>query len=148
MKFPNCYRILYAEDNADSRDLVTMMCGLSNIEVVTSETVTEAWRLAQSEQFDLYLLDTRFPGEDGLELCRRLRSYAPHTPILIYSGNAYETDKKKGLAAGANDYLTKPFMGDLAETIRQSIEQTKKTMRQIETSNIKTSPRMTTQIAA
>ncbi len=126
MKFPNRYRVLYAEDNADSLDLVTMICDLSNIEVVTSETVAEAWRLAQSEQFDLYLLDSRFSDGDGLELCRRLRSFAPHTPILIYSGDAYEADKKNGLAAGANDYLTKPFMGNLTETIRQYIERTQK----------------------
>lgn len=148
MESTNRYRILYAEDNEDSRDLVTVICDLSNIEVVTSETVAEAWRLAQSEQFDLYLLDSRFSDGDGLELCRRLRSYALHTPILIYSGNAYETDKKKGLAAGANDYLTKPFVGDLAETIRQNIEQNKKTMREIETDKTQTLPRMTTLIAA
>jgi DNA-binding response OmpR family regulator len=143
MKSHNRYRILYAEDNADSLDLVTMICDLSNIEVIPSETVAEAWRVAQSEQFDLYLLDSRFSDGNGLELCRRLRSFAPHTPILIYSGNAYETDKKKGLEAGANDYLTKPFMGNLAETILQSIEQTKQSVRQADTSNIQTSPRMT-----
>ncbi len=124
MNFPNHYRILYAEDNQDSRELVSMMCRLSNIEVVTSETVAEAWEAAQLKHFDLYLLDLRFSDGDGLELCRRLRSLAPLTPILIYSGNAFEADKKNGLAAGANDYLTKPYMGDLAETIRHNIEQT------------------------
>lgn len=130
MKFHNRYSILYAEDNEDSRDLVSTLCELSGIEVVTTKTVAEAWQLAQSERFDLYLLDTRFPDGDGLDLCRRLRSFAPHTPILIYSGNAYEADKKKGLAAGANDYLTKPYMGDLAETIQQNIERTQKLVRQ------------------
>ena len=123
MNFPNRYRILYAEDNEDSRDLVTVMCELSGIKVVTTKTVAEAWQSAQSEQFDLYLLDSRFSDGDGLELCRRLRTFAPLTPILFYSGNAYEADKKNGLAAGANDYLTKPFMGDLTETIWQNIEQ-------------------------
>jgi DNA-binding response OmpR family regulator len=126
MNIPNRHRILYAEDDQDSRDLVVMMCRLSGIEVVTTETVAEAWQLARSKRFELYLLDTRFPDGDGLELCRRLRSFAPRIPILIYSGNAYEADKKKGLAAGANDYLTKPFMGNLAETIRQNIERTQR----------------------
>jgi DNA-binding response OmpR family regulator len=59
-----------------------------------------------------------------LELCRRLRAFAPLAPILFYSGNAYEADRQKGLAAGASDYLTKPYMADLAATIRQNIEQT------------------------
>ena len=128
MKFPNRHRVLYAEDNEDSCFMVSIMCELSGIEVVTSKTVGEAWRLAISEHFDLYLLDSRFPEGDGLELCRRLRAYAPHTPILIYSGNAYEADKKNGLAAGANGYLTKPYFGDLAIKILQTIEHPEKSL--------------------
>jgi DNA-binding response OmpR family regulator len=133
MNFPKHYRILYAEDNQDSRELVSMMCRLSDIEVVTSETVAEAWEMAQLKQFDLYLLDLRFSDGDGLELCRRLRLLAPHTPILIYSGNAFEADKINGFAAGASGYLTKPYLGDLTVTIRQHIEQTKSAARQTET---------------
>lgn len=125
MKFSNLrHRVLYAEDNEDSRDLVKIMCEMSGIEVVTAKTIAEAWRTAQNQHFDLYLLDSRFPDGDGLDLCRRLRSFAPFAPILFYSGNAYQADKKNGLAAGANGYLTKPYMGNLAETILQSIKQT------------------------
>lgn len=133
MKLPDRYRILYADDNEDSCALVNMMGKSSNIEVVTINTIAEAWQMAQSERFDLYLLDSKFPDGDGLELCRRLREHDSRTPILIYSGKAFETDKKNGLAAGANDYLTKPYLGDLCVTIRQNIEQTKKTARQPET---------------
>lgn len=135
MKNPEHYRVLYAEDNEDACFIVTIMLEFDDIEVITAKTVAKAWQLAQSEYFDLYLLDSRFPDGNGLDLCRNLREFAPHTPILIYSGNAYEADKQKGLAAGANDYLTKPYMGDLAVTIRQNIEQTKKTARQTETAN-------------
>jgi len=124
MKSLNRYRILYAEDNEDSRDLVSMMCELSDIKVITTKTVAEAWQTAQNQHFDLYLLDSRFPDGDGLDLCRRLRSFAPFAPILFYSGNAYQADKKNGLAAGANGYLTKPYMGNLAKTILQAIKQT------------------------
>lgn len=125
MKFSNLrHRVLYAEDNEDSRDLVSIMCGMSGIEVFTATTVAEAWQTAQTQAFDLYLLDSRFPDGDGLELCRRLRVFARNTPILFYSGDAYQADKKNGLAAGANDYLTKPYMGNLAETILQTIKQT------------------------
>lgn len=122
MNFFNRHRVLYVEDNEDSCLMVSMMCELSGIEVVTARTVAEAWRLALSEHFDLYLLDSHFPDGDGLELCRRLRSIFAHTPILIYSGKAFETDKKNGLAAGANDYLTKPYFADIALTIRENIE--------------------------
>lgn len=133
MKFSNRrHRVLYAEDDEDGRDLVRIMCEMSGIEVITAKTISEAWQTAQTGHFDLYLLDSRFPDGDGLELCRRLRVFAPHTPILIYSGNAYQADRQKGLEAGANDYLTKPYMADLAVTIRQNIEQTKITDRQTE----------------
>lgn len=135
MKISNRHRVLYAEDDKDNRALVRTMCELSGIEVVTTETIAEAWQLAQAEHFDLYLLESWFSDGDGLELCRRLREHAPRTPILIYSAYAYETDKKNGLAAGADDYLTKPYLADLTATIRQNIEQTKKRMRQPETIN-------------
>ena len=127
MNHTNRPRVLYAEDNEDSCIMVTVMCAFSEIDVVTANTVRDAWQIAQAEKFDLYLLDSRFPDGDGLELCRRLRDYAPHTAILIYSGNAYESDKTNGFAAGANGYLTKPYSEDLAATIRQTIEQTRKT---------------------
>lgn len=129
MKPPNHYRVLYAEDNEDSRRMVSLMCQFADIEVVTAQTVAEAWRAAQATRFDLYLLDLRFSDGDGLELCRRLRERAPRTPILIFSGCAFETDKEKGLAAGASAYLTKPYLGDLAVTIRQNIELAKKSSR-------------------
>ena len=136
MKFFNRHRVLYAEDNEDSCLMVSIMCEFSGIKVVTTKTVAEAWRLALLEHFDLYLLDSRFPDGDGFELCRRLHEYAPYTPILIYSDDALDTDKKNGLAAGANDYLTKPYLADLAVTIRQNIAQIKKSVRQTKTINM------------
>lgn len=120
----NHHRVLYAEDNQDSCLMVSTMCEFAGIEVISTATVAGAWQLAQTEYFDLYLLDSRFPDGDGLELCRRLREYAPQTPILIYSGNAFESDRKNGFDAGASDYLTKPYMADLTVTIKQNIEQT------------------------
>jgi DNA-binding response OmpR family regulator len=137
MKFLNPYRILFAEDDEDSLDLVSMICELSDIQIVKTRTVAEAWQLAHSHRFDLYLLDSRFPDGDGVELCRRLRSFDSQTPILIYSGNAYEADKKKGLAAGATEYLIKPYFGDLAETIRRHIDQSRAPVRRA-ISNIRT----------
>lgn len=122
----NQRRVLYAEDNEDACFMVTMLCDFAGIKVITSRTVAEAWQLAQMETFDLYLLDSRFPDGDGLDLCRRLREFAPHTPILMYSGDAYKTDKDQGMLAGADAYLTKPYLGNLPETILQTIENRKR----------------------
>lgn len=123
------FRVLYAETNDDACLMVTVTLKFMNIEVVIAKTIAEACRLAEAEKFDLYLLDNRFPDGDGFDLCRHLRKSSPQTPILFYSADAYETDKAKGFAAGANQYLTKPYFGDLAATVRQAIEHKKQIKR-------------------
>ena len=115
----NDLRVLYAEDNDDSSEMLCFLLALSKIRITAAKTIAEAHRLAQIEQFDLYLLDSQFPDGDGLDLCRQLRQQAPHTPIVFYSGNARETDKQKGLAAGADAYLVKPISDNIASTIYQ-----------------------------
>ena len=138
MKNPSHPSILYADDNQDSRDLVSMICQLADIEIVVAGTVEEALQISQSRKFDLFLLDSRFPDGSGLDLCRRLREYAPAAPILFLSGNAYEADVKNGLSAGADEYLIKPFTGNLAETIRRNIEQSRNARLEEKSETIKT----------
>lgn len=121
MKTHDYLRVLYADNNDDDCLMISIMLGFSDIKVTGANTVAETWRLAQIEKFDLYLLDSRFPDGDGLDLCRRLRQFAPHTPIVFYSGNAYKTDVQKGLAAGADAYLVKPNSDEIVSTIFQLI---------------------------
>ncbi|MDQ3809295.1 MAG: response regulator transcription factor, partial [Chloroflexota bacterium] len=64
---------------------------------------------AQQEQPDLYVLDVGMPGLSGVEVCKRLRELHVISPILILTGFGSEEDKVAGLAAGADDYQTKPF---------------------------------------
>ena len=115
-------RVLYADDNEDSCLMLSTLLGFSNIEVSLAHTAQEAFQLAQSKNFDAYLLESRLPDGDGFELCRKLRSIAPQKPIVFYSGNAFESDKQKGLAAGANEYLVKPESETIAPTIFQLIK--------------------------
>jgi len=113
-------RILYAEDDADTRELVTVILENQNCMVVATESHYEALRLARSEQFDLYLIDNWMPGISGVMLCEQLREFDQHTPVLFYSGAAYETDKQRALSSGAQGYLVKPVDGDelVAEVLR------------------------------
>jgi DNA-binding response OmpR family regulator len=90
---------------------------LSDIDVTPALSIKEAFQAAQNKHFDLYLLDNRFPDGSGFELCRRLRELDPQTPIIFYSGDAYESDRQRGLAAGANAYLLKPDVDTIAPTI-------------------------------
>jgi DNA-binding response OmpR family regulator len=119
MKSPDA-RILYTEDDADTRELVTLVLKLQNCQVIATGSHDEALRLAQAEHFDLYLLDNWIPGISGVRLCQLLREVDQHTPVLFYSGAAYENDKARALASGAQGYLVKPVDGDelAAEVLR------------------------------
>ncbi len=126
MNMPKHPRVLYVENNEDAFYMVKVLLGMSNIDVIVAKTLAEAWQFAKSEHFDLYMLDSRLPDGSGFDLCRDLRQFAPYTPILFYSASAFETDKQMGLNAGANAYLTKPYIHDLVETVLLSIKLSKK----------------------
>ena len=101
-------RILYAEDDADTRELVTIILKRQNCQVVATESHDEALRLARAENFDLYLIDNWLPGISGVRLCEQLREFDQSTPVLFYSAAAYETDIKRALSSGGQGYLVKP----------------------------------------
>lgn len=105
-------RILYCEDDPDSRDLFTFVFTRSGYEVVCAESGPKALQLAQREQFDLFLFDNWMPDLSGVELARHIREFDKRTPILFFSGAAHEADKGAALDAGAQGYLTKPLDTD------------------------------------
>jgi DNA-binding response OmpR family regulator len=111
-------RVLCVDENDDSRAMLITLLRLELLEAKAVRTAVQALSLIQTERFDLYLLDARLPGLDGFDLCRRVRKSDPHTPILFFSGAAYEADKRKGIEAGANAYLIKPDIYGLVATIR------------------------------
>jgi DNA-binding response OmpR family regulator len=67
-------------------------------------------RIARQGGFDLYILDNWLPDNSGVELCRAIREFDAHTPILFYSAAAYAKDIQEGLRAGAQAYLVKPII--------------------------------------
>src|SRR6185295_8944641 len=101
-------RVLCVDDDEDSRVMLVTLLKHAFIEAKAVGTAAQALSLLQAEHFDLYMLDGWLPDIDGFELCRRLRTFDSHTPILFFSGAAYEADKKKGFEAGADDYVVKP----------------------------------------
>jgi two-component system response regulator RegX3 len=112
-------RILYVEDHEDTCEMMKFVLEMSNYEVALARTVADGSYLAQSEHFDLYLLDTRLPDGSGFEICQQICEMAGHGPVIFISGDAYEADKLKGLTAGAVAYLTKPIeLEDLEVTIK------------------------------
>ena len=114
-------RVLCVDDDEDSRVMLITLLRLALIEAKAVGTAAQALSLMQRERFDLYLLDGWLPGLDGFELCRQMRAFDQHTPILFFSGAAYEADKKRGIEAGANAYLVKPDVDGLVRSIRQLV---------------------------
>jgi CheY-like chemotaxis protein len=105
-------QILYTEDDADTRELVSYVLAGSNYKVMVAENNDTALLLARSNHFDLYMIDNWMPGGSGVELCRKLREFDSYTPILFYSGAAYDKDKQEAFASGAQGYLIKPVDND------------------------------------
>jgi DNA-binding response OmpR family regulator len=114
-------RVLCVEDDEDSRVMLITLLRHALIEAQAVGTAVQAISTIQTERFDLYLLDSRLPDVDGFDLCRRIRDFDADTPILFFSGAAYEADKKRGLEAGANAYVIKPDFDDLLGTINQFV---------------------------
>jgi len=122
----NCEaRVLYVDDDEDSREMLCLLLRSSRIEVEAVSTAAQALSSIQTEHFDLYLLDAWLPDLDGFELCNRIRRLLPHAPILFFSGTAYETDKQRAIEVGANAFITKPDLGGLLESITQFIPRSK-----------------------
>lgn len=114
--------VLYVEDDADTRELVSLILKMESYQVVVAENCEEALLLARVTRFDVYILDNWMPGGSGVELCQRLREFDATTPVIFYSGAAYDSDKLEAFASGAQAYLTKPVDNDtLIVTIAQVI---------------------------
>ena len=76
-------RILFVENDEDAWELVTLQ--LPGYKVVSARDFTEGLRLAKQGYFDFYILDNWLPDGTGVELCRRIREFDPHTPIVFFS---------------------------------------------------------------
>jgi two-component system phosphate regulon response regulator PhoB len=119
-------QILYTEDHADTRELVAFVLTGCNCEVTLADSDVKALDLARTKQFDLYLIDNWIAGGSGIELCKKLREFDPITPVLFYSGAAYDSDKQEAFASGAQEYLIKPVDNDeLVEAVFRLISKAK-----------------------
>jgi DNA-binding response OmpR family regulator len=101
-------RILVVEDDPSIADFVRRGLILEDYDVEVANDGEAGLAAARDHLPDLVLLDLMIPKIDGVEVCRRLRS-AGSTPIIILTARDSVEDKIRGLDAGADDYITKPF---------------------------------------
>jgi two-component system response regulator MprA len=102
-------RILVVEDDPEVRDFLARVIADARWVAHVENDADAALRATRAETFDIIVLDVGLPGMDGLELCRRLRARGDATPILLLTARHGVSDRVKGLDAGADDYLPKPF---------------------------------------
>ena len=118
-------RVLLAEDNGDMRTYLQKLLQTAGFEVITAIDGEEAFAMAALLRPDLVLSDVMMPKIDGLQLLASLRADAKlrDIPVLLLSARAGEEAKVEGLAAGANDYLTKPFSArELIARVRANLD--------------------------
>jgi two-component system OmpR family response regulator len=105
-------RLLVVEDDPA---MSSMLCRGLRREGYAVDSVDDGadavWTISESD-YDLVVLDAMIPGPDGFEVCRRIRANERWVPVLMLTARDGTTDKIRGLDAGADDYLTKPFAFD------------------------------------
>ena len=106
-------RVLIAEDDPVSRRILERLLRKWGYEVLVTTNGDEAWVALQSaETPDVALLDIMMPKMDGLEICRRLRALNRRTYVILVTAKHGAREIVKGIEAGADDYLTKPYDPD------------------------------------
>src|SRR5215813_4972493 len=103
-------RILLVEDHEDAWEIEEF--NLTEYKLIWARDFDEGLRVARRRYFDLYILDNWLPDGSGVGLCRLIREFDPHTPILFYSAAGYTRDIQEALRAGAQAYLIKPVKFD------------------------------------
>src|SRR5881396_780212 len=108
-------RILVVEDERRVASFVSRALRENSYAVDLAETGEKAIEMATATTYDSILLDIRLPGLSGIQVCRELREAKVDTPILMLTARGLVEQRVEGLDAGADDYLTKPFV--LAELL-------------------------------
>ena len=119
-------KILLVEDDAALRSALEELLLREGYEVIKVPDMRSAQEAMNSE-IDLAMLDVGLPDGDGVSLCRKWRSEGVQTPILFLTAKDDELDVVRGLDAGGNDYVTKPFrMQELLSRIRALLRRNQK----------------------
>jgi two-component system phosphate regulon response regulator OmpR len=101
--------LLIVDDDERIRSLLQQFLIQSDYLVSTAENAEQAITLLSAIEFDLIILDVMMPGQDGISFTAKLRNLKNNTPILLLTARGEIEDRIKGLEAGADDYLPKPF---------------------------------------
>lgn len=118
-------KILVADDEADIASGLRDNLEFEGYEVIVVSDGEAASRAAVEQNPDIVLLDIMMPKVDGLEVCKRIREAGLMIPILMLTAKSQEIDVVRGLEAGADDYITKPFsIRELLARVKAALRRT------------------------
>ena len=118
-------KVLVVDDDAAVRNSLDRALRLNGYEVALAVDGVDALNQVNTGEPDAMVLDVLMPNMDGLEVCRRLRSFGDQTPILMLTAQDGVTERVAGLDAGADDYLPKPFaLDELLARLRALLRRT------------------------
>ena len=113
------FRILCVDHNDDTRFIVSTLLKQSDYAAVTANSIRDALRLAEQQRFDLYILDQVLPDGAGADLCKTLRAFNRHAPVIFYAEDASEFDRQHATRSGAQGYEVKPNVSGLLNTVHR-----------------------------
>ncbi|MBQ5328485.1 MAG: response regulator transcription factor [Oscillospiraceae bacterium] len=119
--------IFCVEDDTSSRELMIYTLNSAGFDAKGFPESTEFWKAIETETPELIMLDIMLPGEDGIEILKKLRSKAvtKDIPVIMATAKGTEYDKVIGLDTGADDYLVKPFgMMEMVSHIKAVLRRT------------------------
>lgn len=118
--------VLFADDDAETQQLVGMILKNENMKVVYAHDGSQVFDVWQMNPVNLMILDIMMPIMDGLEACRRIRRVSD-IPIILLTAKTQESDILEGFSTGADDYITKPFRAkELIARINAVLHRTKR----------------------
>jgi two-component system, OmpR family, response regulator len=105
----NSAHVLAVDDDPSVRQMIADYLGDNDIRVTSLASARQIAEVMARDTIDLVILDLRLPGEDGMDVARKLREESAGLPIIMLTGRKEEADRVMGLELGADDYLVKPF---------------------------------------
>jgi two-component system, OmpR family, response regulator MprA len=117
--------VLVVDDDVKVRESIDRALRVNGFDVQLAEDGAAALAKIGSGTFDAVVLDVMMPGPDGVAVCRSLRAEGSDVPILMLTARSAVTDRVRGLEAGADDYLVKPFaLEELLARLRALLRRT------------------------
>ncbi len=104
-------KVLIADDEHNIRHILDFSLNSEGFDVVSADNGEDAFTLAVSENPDLIILDVMMPGQGGIETCRQIKAdeRTSGIPVILLTAKSSREDRDEGSAAGADEYVTKPF---------------------------------------